>query len=79
MSPPVQGGIVLVVTEAEEFLRKEPSGRAAFSEVAANVQRELSEPIASGEWWDRPAVPFHVVLVCRTGQDSAGWSSPRIG
>jgi hypothetical protein len=37
--------------ELEVFVRSIEAARSAYS-----------EPIESGEWWDRPAVPFHVVL-----------------
>lgn len=29
-----------------------------------SAQAEWAKPVELGEWWDRPAVPFHVVLEC---------------
>lgn len=71
-------GYVVLVTDADEFLRRDRSSRAAFEEVVGSVQRSLSRPIASGEWWDWPAVPFHVVLACRTDREKSlpsAWSA----
>ncbi|MBN9629062.1 MAG: barstar family protein [Actinobacteria bacterium] len=73
------GGYVLVITDADELLRHDPLGQSAFAEIVANVQSELSEPVMNGEWWDRPAIPFHVVLVCREDRQRrlpSAWSQP---
>lgn len=28
----------------------------------ARARATYSSPVADGEWWDRPAIPFHIVL-----------------
>ncbi|HWH93962.1 MAG TPA: barstar family protein [Baekduia sp.] len=56
-------GIVLLVRDAELVLVDE-GGEALEAFVAAlrNASDEYGEPVELGEAWDRPAVPFHVVL-----------------
>lgn len=34
----------------------------ALVSAFTNAARAYAEPVDEGEWWDRPAVPFHVVL-----------------
>lgn len=60
---PTGKGIALVWTEAEEILADEPEkDLAVLLSVMRNAASTWAEPIALGEWWDRPAVPFHVIL-----------------
>lgn len=33
-----------------------------FVRAIVRAAKTYAEPIEAGEWWDRPAVPFHVVL-----------------
>jgi len=57
-------GIVIVVTEPDEVLADaDPSDLDWFARSLGDAARTFSEPIDSGEWWDRPAVPFHIVFV----------------
>jgi hypothetical protein len=62
-SLPAGEGYVVTITEPDQVLaeeRAEVLGWLAGSlESAAG---EWSQPVELGEWWDRPAVPFHVVL-----------------
>jgi hypothetical protein len=56
-------GIVVLVRDAADVLVDE--GREeleAFVNALRNASRGYAEPVEQGEWWDRPAVPFHVVL-----------------
>lgn len=56
-------GIVVLVRNAEQVLIGEPGGELmALVTVIGKASREYAQPIERGEWWDRPAVPFHVVL-----------------
>lgn len=60
---PAQSGYVILVTDPQEVLADEGDDGIAWlvgSLVSASV--EWSRPVDLGEWWDRPAVPFHVVL-----------------
>lgn len=60
---PIEGGILLVVKDAGDVLVAErPDTLAVFVEVLQRSAREYANPIELGESWDRPALPFHVVL-----------------
>jgi hypothetical protein len=56
-------GLVVLIWNAERVLMEEPSEELeALVAVVGKASCEYAEPIERGEWWDRPAVPFHVVL-----------------
>jgi hypothetical protein len=37
-----------------------------FRDTLYDAGDEWARPISLGEWWDRPAVPFHVILHSET-------------
>jgi hypothetical protein len=39
-----------------------------FLKLLAAAAKSWAEPVQVGEWWDRPAVPFHVVLAGEEGK-----------
>ena len=54
---------VLVVCDAAEVLADEENDSlAGFADLLVRVATAWATPIANGSSWDRPAVPFHVVL-----------------
>lgn len=54
---------VLVITRAGCLLDAEPEGELAqFLELVNQVAAEWAKPVTHGEAWDRPAIPFHLVL-----------------
>lgn len=56
-------GIVFFVRDAELVLVDEGAeALEAFVAALRNASNEYGEPVELGEAWDRPAVPFHVVL-----------------
>lgn len=60
---PAGEGYVLTITEPDQVLADE--GGEALGWLARSLEsaaEEWSHPVELGEWWDRPAVPFHVVL-----------------
>lgn len=60
--PPAEG-IVLLITNAAEVLADERlEDLAILVGNFATATETYAAPIELGEWWDRPAVPFHVVL-----------------
>lgn len=60
---PMAAGIVLVIDGPTVVLADEPEVEMEVLVRLLRVAAETyAEPIARGEWWDRPAVPFHVVL-----------------
>jgi hypothetical protein len=65
---PRQAGFVVVVTEPEQVLIKARSVALAWlADSLRGAAEEWSRPVELGEWWDRPAYPFHVVLLCELG------------
>ncbi len=56
-------GIVVVVRDADAVLADEPSEELeALVTAMRKASMAYAKPIEDGEWWDRPALPFHVVL-----------------
>lgn len=55
-------GFVLVIVDAGRVLEAEPDLLRVFVDSLVRAADEWSRPVAEGEWWHRPAVPFHVVL-----------------
>jgi len=65
---PPRNGYVIVVGEPGQVLIN--AGAGALSALVSSLQRaaqEWARPVDLGEWWDRPAVPFHVVLQAAIG------------
>lgn len=59
-------GIVVLVLDAVEVLADEPATElSTLGRAIAHAAETYAEAINSGEWWDRPALPFHVVLQAR--------------
>ncbi len=68
---PMTAGIVIFVYDAIEVVADTPDVElAALVRSIEAARRAYSEPIKLGEWWDRPAVPFHVLLHSLPGQTS---------
>ncbi len=57
--------VVVIVRDAEVILQSDRDGFEGFIDVMRNACEEWSNAVAEGSEWDRPAVPFHVVLNCR--------------
>lgn len=56
-------GIVVVISDAQDVLADADDAELRVLVGAIVHARDTySQPIECGEWWDRPAVPFHVVL-----------------
>lgn len=55
-------GVVLVITEPALVLADAPSELPWFVDALTVAANEWAQPVDLGEWWDRPATPFHVVL-----------------
>lgn len=74
---PMNVGVVILVLDPEDVLvESEPVERGVLVRAFAEAHKAYSQPIEAGEWWDRPAVPFHVVLHAAVGEASAaaaGW------
>jgi RNAse (barnase) inhibitor barstar len=59
---PPEAGYVLVFTEPMRVLEDAPAVLPTLVKSLASACEEWRTPVALGEWWDRPAVPFQVVL-----------------
>jgi RNAse (barnase) inhibitor barstar len=60
---PMNVGIVIVVLNPGEVLVDAPDVELnVLVRMISHAAETYAQPIESGEWWDRPAVPFHVVL-----------------
>lgn len=60
---PLDVGIVVVITNpADVLVDAVDTDLGKLVRTIDHACAAYSLPIASGEWWDRPAVPFHVVL-----------------
>jgi hypothetical protein len=59
---PPRAGYVLVLAEAEMVLDDERDALNVLRRVLTNAVTEWAKPVELGEWWDRPPVPFSVVL-----------------
>jgi len=67
---PSRVGIVVAVLDAVEVLSDEPEAElTTLARVMTHAARTYAEPIDFGEWWDRPALPFHVVLQTREDEE----------
>lgn len=65
--PPHSGYVIVLVSPIEVLA---DAGTAALAGLLASLTRaceEWAQPVELGEWWDRPAVPFHVVLQSPVG------------
>lgn len=68
---PSSAGLVVAVLDAVEVLSDEPEAEmATLVSAVARAAQTYAEPIDSGEWWDRPPVPFHVVLQAGEGEET---------
>jgi RNAse (barnase) inhibitor barstar len=55
--------IIIVVTNSNHLLCEEKdAGCETIIEILENAGSEWSEPVESGEPWDRDSVPFHAIL-----------------
>ncbi len=60
---PAGTGYVVIIVEPDQVLADdEPRALEWLVESLASATAEWGQPIERGEWWDRPALPFHVVL-----------------
>ena len=66
---PVNNGVAIAVLQPAEVLADAPDVElAVLVSVITHAAETYAEPISSGEWWDRPEVPFHVVLHACPGE-----------
>lgn len=62
---PTGQGVVIAVMDAADVLSDETDADlGVLVRSFMRAQATYARPVADGEWWDRPAIPFHVVLQC---------------
>lgn len=60
---PAGEGYVVIIAEPDQVLVDEEAARFSWLvRSLASAAHGWAQPVEFGEWWDRPAVPFHVVL-----------------
>lgn len=60
---PAGEGYVVTITEPDQVLADAGAeGLRLLADSLESAASAWSQPVELGEWWDRPAVPFHVVL-----------------
>jgi hypothetical protein len=70
----VPTGVVVLVYDASQVLADEhPGDMAAFVRALQHAGSVFGQPVDDGEWWDRPALPFHVVLQAENIQSLDHW------
>lgn len=73
---PAGEGYVMVILEPDQVLADAEVER--FVQLLGSLKAAATEwarPVDLGEWWDRPAIPFHVVLA--GGQDEIDIAADR--
>lgn len=62
---PTGVGYVVLITEPDQVLADDEANELEWLvQSLTAATREWAQPVDRGEWWDRPAMPFHVVLAC---------------
>jgi hypothetical protein len=59
---PAEAGYAVVVTDPLLVLEENPADFAVLVRVLTRAVAKWAAPVEAGEWWDRPPVPFNVVL-----------------
>jgi hypothetical protein len=57
------------------LLEDSPEDFAVLVRVLSSAVGEWATPVEAGEWWDRPSVPFNVVLAAE--QDEVAGANER--
>jgi hypothetical protein len=60
--PPGNGYLIVIQDAASVFAEEPPEQLAILVKILTGAAVEWAQPVSLGEWWDRPSVPFHVVL-----------------
>jgi hypothetical protein len=56
----------LIITDSTEVLSEEDGKQfSMFAQILDKASREWGQPVETTEWWNRPAIPFHVVFQCQ--------------
>lgn len=73
---PFRPGVVVLIYGAEQVLQDaHPAELGTFIAALSAAAEEFAEAVADGEWWDRPPVPFHVVLQDERSDEFVRWGA----
>ena len=59
---PSEAGYAIVVGQPQLVLDQSAADFSVLVRVLTEAVAEWAAPVALGEWWDRPPVPFNVIL-----------------
>ncbi|BCJ39216.1 hypothetical protein Athai_67190 [Actinocatenispora thailandica] len=63
---------VMTLRNPARLLKSALRDRPVFIKIVTKVAAEWAEPVSVGEYWDRPAIPLHLVVDRACGADH-GW------
>ncbi len=56
-------GWVVRISRARYLLAGQESAKAKLVDSLAFIGSQWAEPVNHGEWWDRPPIPFHTLII----------------
>jgi hypothetical protein len=66
-----KSGIVVAILEPDQVLQDSADAdMATLIRAVAHAAETYAHPIERGEWWDRPAMPFHFVLLAAPAESA---------
>jgi hypothetical protein len=68
---PPEAGYVVVVTDPLLVLDDSPEDFDVLVRTLSSAVDEWATTVEAGEWWDRPAVPFNIVLAADDSEIAA--------
>jgi hypothetical protein len=72
---PVRPGVVVLIYQADQVLIADPAELRTFVQTLSSAAEQFGRAVNDGEWWDRPAVPFHVVLQGTRPEEFERWKT----
>jgi RNAse (barnase) inhibitor barstar len=68
---PAEGYVLLIVEPLAVLADENGEGLDVFQRIMVRASDRWATPLVTGESWDRPAIPFHVVLQIPSSADEA--------
>jgi RNAse (barnase) inhibitor barstar len=65
---PAHRYVLVVVRSLDVLMNEKRDMLHLFGDVLADAAEEWARPVRRGESWDRPAIPFHVILQIQRGE-----------
>lgn len=64
--------VVLCILEVNSVLEGAPQELAQFTSILSRAAEAWAMPVCKGDDWDRPAIPFHIILQTASAKESGG-------